>query len=61
MPRQLSDIEVHGRLIAASDALGDDDGATVRGDTALSAARKALRLMQLGLLTAMEKAEPTDR
>lgn len=61
MPRKLTDFEVHDRLIAATDALGDDEGETVRGNTALEAARKALRLMQLGLLTAMEKADPTDR
>ncbi|RAI34529.1 hypothetical protein [Rhodoplanes serenus] len=57
----LSDNEVHDRLVAACDVLGDRSGATTRGDTALKAARKALRLFQLGLVMAMEQAEPTDR
>ncbi len=59
--KPLSDIEVHDRLVAAAEALGTAPGATTRGDTAVSAARKALRLMQLGLVLAMEKADPTDR
>lgn len=53
----LSDNEVHDRLVAAYNALGERPGATTRGDTALKAARKALRLLQLGLVVAMEKAE----
>ena len=61
MVRKLSDVEIHDKLIAASDALGGDAGETVRGDTAISAARKMLRLVQLSLLSAMEKADPTDR
>lgn len=54
-PQPLSDDEVHGRLVAAVEALGDRPAATVRGDTALMAARRALTLFQLGLLMAVEK------
>jgi hypothetical protein len=52
----LSDDEVYERIHAALLALGRDDGATVRGDTSLKAARKALTMLQLGLLAAMEKS-----
>lgn len=45
---------MHDRLHAALDALGDDDCETVRGDTAMAAARKALTLLQWGLVKAME-------
>lgn len=52
----LSDDEVYERIHAALLALGRDGGATVRGDTSLKAARKALTMLQLGLLAAMEKS-----
>lgn len=55
-PQQpLSDNEVHDRLVAAVEALGTRPGATVRGDTALLAARRALSLFQLALLMAIEQ------
>lgn len=50
MSEKLSDNEVHDRLIAASDALGEDEGVTVHGNTALEAARAMLTKLQLGLL-----------
>lgn len=53
-PRPLSDDDVHALLVAAVYALGRADGATVRGDTALKAARRALALLQLSLVMAME-------
>lgn len=57
---KLSDNEVHDRLVAAYEALGEEDAATTRGQTAITAARRALALFQLGLLVAMEKADPID-
>lgn len=60
MPK-LSDIDVYQRLIDASDALGEDTGETVRGDTALKAARRALTLLQMALVKAMDDASrPAD-
>lgn len=50
----LSDDEVYERIHAALLALGRGDGATVRGDTTFKAARKALSVLQLGLLVSME-------
>jgi hypothetical protein len=55
MSQPLSDNEAHDRLTAALEALGDAPGATRRADTALSAARKALRMLGFGLLYASEK------
>lgn len=54
MKKLLSDNEVGDRLHAAKEAIGDARGQTVRGDTALDAARKALSLLSLGLLYAAE-------
>lgn len=51
----LSDDEVYERIHAALLALGRGDGATVRGDTTFKAARKALTVLQLGLLVSIEK------
>ncbi|MCP1550711.1 pentose-5-phosphate-3-epimerase [Methylorubrum zatmanii] len=53
--RPLTDNEVHDRLVAAVEALGTRPGATVRGDTSLLAARRALSLFQLALLMAVEQ------
>lgn len=53
----LSDSEAGDRLSKAQDALGDEPGASVAADTALSAARKALRLISLGLIVAGEERE----
>jgi hypothetical protein len=51
----LTDFQVHDRLVAASDALGSEPGETGRGNTALEAARRALVILQIGLVGAMEK------
>jgi hypothetical protein len=50
----LSDNEVGDRLYAALEALGQSEAETVRGQTSLEAARRALRLIQVGLLVASE-------
>lgn len=55
--RPLSDNEAHDRLHAAEEALGRAPGATVRADTALSAARKVLSLLKLCLVVAGVRAE----
>lgn len=54
MPAPLTDDEAYDRLHAALQALGHDAGETTRGNTALEAARTMLRLLQLGLVKAME-------
>lgn len=56
----LSDTDVHDRLVAAVEALGRARGATVHGQTAIAAARRALTLFQIGLVAAMEREAPTD-
>jgi hypothetical protein len=53
----LSDNQVDDRLKAALDALGEAPGATIRGNTALAAARKTLVLLSMGLIAASLKAE----
>lgn len=50
----ISDDEVHRRLHAAREALGDEPGATVHGNTALAASRKALTLFQIAVLRVAE-------
>lgn len=50
----LTDEDVHDRLHAALEALGEGRPETLRGCTAYSAARRALVLLQLGLVAAME-------
>jgi hypothetical protein len=50
----LNDEQVWNRLHAASEALGQAKGATVAGDTALTAARRALVLLQMGVLKSAE-------
>jgi hypothetical protein len=53
---KLTDIQVHERLIAASNALPKpDDAGTVAGETAIRAARHVLTGLQLALLM---QAEP---
>ncbi|MFG1330200.1 hypothetical protein V5F41_02990 [Xanthobacter autotrophicus] len=63
MPRKrlppLTDIEVHERLCAAAEAIGDASGVTIRGNTALETARRALVMLQLALVQAME--DRTDK
>ena len=55
MAEKLSDDQVYERLHAALLALGREDGATVRGDTALKAARRAIVLLQMGHLAAQDR------
>lgn len=50
--KPLSDNEAGDRLHAAEQALGTAPGATVSANTALTAARKALALLKLGLIAA---------
>ena len=52
--KALSDNEAHSRLVAAREALGDAPGATKRANTALEAARRAMTILQLGLVAASE-------
>lgn len=59
MPRDdvpLTDDQVHDRLVAACEALGAAAGETTRGDTAITAARRALLILQIGLVKAVEDA-----
>lgn len=51
----LTDEEAYERLHAALLALGREDGANSRTDTALKAARRAIALLQIGLLAAKEE------
>lgn len=51
----LSDIQVHELLTAARKLLGNDAAETVRGDTALNAARQVLSGLGLALLLAGEQ------
>ena len=53
MADKLSDDQVYERLHAAYLALGREEGETVRGDTALKAARRAIMLLQMGHLAAL--------
>lgn len=54
-PGSLTDDEVHDRLVVAVEALGNRPASTLRGQTALDAARRALTLFQLALLMAVER------
>lgn len=53
---KLTDEQAHDRLVAAREALGDDPGESTHASTALEAARRALVMLQLALVTSMEKA-----
>lgn len=55
--KPLSDNEAGDRLFKAEEALGLATGSTVQADTALTAARHALRLIKLGLVAAGVKRE----
>jgi hypothetical protein len=59
--RPLSENEADDRLKAALDALGEAPGATVVADTALTAARRALSLLSIGLIVAGVKRELADK
>ena len=52
---KLSDNQVGDCLHAALEAVGTDEGETIRGNTALVAARQTLGLLKLGLLIAAER------
>ena len=52
---KLSDNQVGDRLHAALEAVGTDEGETIRGNTALVAARQTLILLKQGLLIAAER------
>ncbi|WP_325634860.1 hypothetical protein [Bradyrhizobium sp.] len=57
--KPLSDNEIDDRLKAARAVLGEEHGATVPGETALAAARKALELLSLGLIMAgLKRPDP---
>jgi hypothetical protein len=51
---KLSDDEVYNRLHRALEVLGTEEGETVHADTAIKGARKALRMMQIGILAVQE-------
>lgn len=53
--KSLTDNEIHQRLSAARELLGNDEADTIRGDTALRAARKVLSGLGLALLLAGEQ------
>jgi hypothetical protein len=52
---KLSDNQIGDRLYAALEAIGTDEGETIRGNTALVAARQTLSLLEQGLLIAAER------
>jgi hypothetical protein len=52
---KLSDNQIGDRLHAALEAIGTDEGETIRGNTAFVAARQTLSLLEQGLLIAAEK------
>ncbi|WP_146119567.1 hypothetical protein [Phyllobacterium phragmitis] len=54
MADKLNDEQAYDRLHSALLAIGKEEGETVRGDTSLKAARRALTLLQMGLLKAMD-------
>lgn len=53
-PEPMTDEEVHDHLVAAREALGDRTARTARGETALATARRAMVILQFGLVAAME-------
>jgi len=55
--KPLSENEADDRLKAAQEVLGKAPGGTVAADTALSAARRALHLISLGLIAAGVKRD----
>jgi hypothetical protein len=50
-----SDNQVGDRLHAALEVVGTEEGETIRGNTALVAARQTLNLLEQGLLIAAER------
>jgi len=59
MPPKLTDNEVHERIYKALIAVGTDDAETVRGETALEAARRALTILMFGLVKSMDDGTDT--
>jgi hypothetical protein len=57
LPDKLSDLEVHERLHAARETLGDEEAETVEGGTALEAARKALALFNAAMAKLITRRE----
>jgi hypothetical protein len=57
MAKKLNDTEVWDRLHAALEALGEDDGATTAGGTAIRSARRTLILLQMAVLKSQEEAQ----
>jgi len=55
MPPRLTDTEAYDLLFNAREALGDQDAETVRANTALTTARRALSMLQFALLQASEQ------
>lgn len=51
---RLSDTQAHDLILIARRELGDKRGATKRADAALLAAKRALDVIALGMLYAME-------
>jgi hypothetical protein len=54
MPK-LSDNQIGDRLHAALQVIGTAEGETIRGNTALVAARQTLSLLEQGILIAAER------
>jgi hypothetical protein len=52
---KLSDNQVGDRLFAALEAIGTDEGETIRGNTASVTARQTLSLLEQGVLIAAER------
>lgn len=55
MPPKLTDTEAYDLLFKAREALGDQEAETVRANTALTTARRALAMLQFALLQASEQ------
>lgn len=51
---RLSNNAISDRLTAARELLGEEPGATIEGNTALETARRALALLNMGLVAADE-------
>lgn len=55
MTGELNDEAVYERLDDALVKLGDEEGSTPHGDTAIQSAKRVLRLLQMALAVAMER------
>jgi hypothetical protein len=61
MPDPLDDIQAYDRLHEALVALGREPGRSIAANTALATARRALFLLQMGLLAASEIRQDDQR